>query len=57
MNGTIHLPSMQDVEIRPGVLLLEEPVPVAGTNTLRCLAYVGGALAIVELSVKFKEQP
>lgn len=43
------------LEVRPGIVLIGEPAPIAGTNTLRCLANVGGMLAVVELSVKFRE--
>ena len=55
MTGEINLPKMDGVEIRPGVVLIGEPTPIAETNKLRCLANVLGALCIVELSLTFKE--
>jgi hypothetical protein len=45
---------MDGVEIRPGVRLIGEPSPVFGTDKLRCLANVCGALCLIELSIKFK---
>lgn len=41
------------VEIRPGITLIGEHTPVAGTNTMRCLANIAGVLCVVELSIKF----
>jgi len=51
--GEIKLPKMAGLEVSPGVTLIGEPSPIAGTNKLRCLANVGGALCLVELSFKF----
>ena len=53
--GSLSLPSLTGIEISPGVWLMGEPTPVAGSNKLRCLADVHGALAVVELSLKFSE--
>lgn len=50
----IQLPKLDGVEIQPGITLIGEPFPVQDTNKLRCLANVAGALAVVELSIKFK---
>lgn len=52
--GEIKLSDMDGLEIVPGVILIGEPSPIAGTDKLRCLANVGGALVTVELSIKFK---
>ncbi len=52
--GTIQLPTMKGQEVAPNVFLLEEPTPVVGTNKMRCLADVGGMLAVVELNIKFQ---
>lgn len=51
--GVAQMPKLKGVEIQPGITLLEEPVPVEGTNKLRALANVCGCLAVVELSIKF----
>ena len=51
--GNLSLPKMNGVEIAPGIRLIGEPTPMHGTNKLRCLADVGGALCVVELSLKF----
>lgn len=56
ITGIVNLPKMNGVEIQPGVFLIGEPAIVPGTNKLRCLANVLGALAVVELKVSFKEQ-
>lgn len=53
--GSVELPKMDGKEIAPGIWLMGEPSPVPGTNTLRCLANFYGALAIVELSVRFSD--
>lgn len=53
MNGTITLPKLDGTEIRPGVFLIGEPTPVPGTDKMRMLANVGGALALVELRFSF----
>lgn len=50
---TLTLPPMKDVEVTPGVVLLEEPTPVPGTNKLRGLADVNGQLCIVEFGMRF----
>lgn len=47
------LSKMSGLEVSPGILLIGEPSPVKGTNLMRCLADVNGALCIVELSLKF----
>lgn len=51
--GNVTLPTMDGAEISPGIWLVGEPAPVSGSNKLRCLADVNGALAVVELIVKF----
>lgn len=51
----IKLPKMNGVEIKPGIILIGEPTPVPGTCKLRCLANCFGALAVIELSIKFQE--
>ena len=55
--GSLSLPSLTGIEISPGVWLMGEPTPVAGSNKLRCLADVHGALCVVELSMKFNDAP
>lgn len=52
--GDMQLPKMDGAEVSPGVWLIGEPTPIPGSNKLRCLAQVGSALAVVELSLKFK---
>jgi len=57
---TVVLPSMNGVEVSPGVELIGEPSIIEGTNKMVCLANVRGCLVKVELSVKFgirKDQP
>jgi len=54
IEGTMNLPKMDGMEIRPGVTLIGEPSPEPGTDKLRCLANVDGMLCVVELSIKFK---
>ena len=54
LQGEAIMPKFDGHEVRPGVYLIGEPQAVAGTNKLRCLANVGGALAVVELTLKFK---
>ena len=54
--GEIKMPKMDGVEIVPGIFLIGEPAPIPGSPKLRCLANVGGALAIVELVLKFSKQ-
>ena len=53
----VTLPRMDGREVAPGIWLIGEPTPVPGTSLMRCLANCGGALAIVELRIRFKEQP
>jgi hypothetical protein len=55
IEGSLDLPKMDGMEIRPGVRLIGEPTPTPGTDKLRCLANVLGCLCVVELSIKFKE--
>lgn len=56
MEGSLQLPKCDGMEVRPGVTLIGEPTPVVGTDKMRCLANVLGALCVVELSIKFKEK-
>ena len=56
MEGSLQLPKCDGMEVRPGVILIGEPTPVVGTDKMRCLANVLGALCVVELSIKFKEK-
>lgn len=55
IEGTMSLPKMDGMEIRPGVTLIGEPTPMPGSDKLRCLANVSGMLCVVELSIKFKK--
>jgi hypothetical protein len=52
--GTVELPKTDGCEIRPGVFLIGEPTqrPDLGPNKMACLADVGGALCVVELSMR-----
>lgn len=50
---SINLPSMDGLEVSPGIWLVGEPTPIEGSNKLRCLANVGGALCLIELSLRF----
>ena len=52
--GELKLPKMDGQEVRPGVFLIGEPTPIAGTSELRCLANVNGALCVVGFSLKFE---
>ncbi len=54
VTGTLELPKMAGKEIQPGVVLIDEPTPVPGTDKLRALANVGGCLCVVELRIKFR---
>lgn len=54
IEGSLNLPKMDGMEIRPGVTLIGEPTPVEGSTKLRSLANVAGMLCVVELSIKFK---
>lgn len=53
IDAVATLPKMDGLEVSAGILLIGEPSPVKGTNLMRCLADVNGALCIVELSIKF----
>ncbi len=53
--GQIQLPEMDGLEIKPGIILIGEPIPIEGSTKLRCLAKVFGCLAIIEFSIKFEE--
>lgn len=55
IRGGLALPKMDGQEIRPGVTLIGEPTPIPGTNLLRALANVGGALCLIELRLTFGE--
>lgn len=52
--GILELPKMDGVEVSPGIFLIGEPTPEPGSNKLRCLAQIGCALCLVELSLNFK---
>jgi hypothetical protein len=54
--GSILLESLDGREVSPGIYLVGEPSPVPGSNKLRCLANVGGSLALVELALRFTAQ-
>ena len=56
MHGDLILPKLDGKEVAPGVFLIGEPNPLPGTNKLRCLANVGGALCVVELGIKFPQK-
>jgi hypothetical protein len=49
------LPDMDGYEVSPGIFLIGQPTPVPGTQLMRALANVYGALAIIELKIKFRE--
>jgi hypothetical protein len=51
--GPIELPKMDRMEVSQGIVLIGEPTPIPNTNLLRCLARVGNALCVIELSMKF----
>lgn len=53
--GTLALPKLDGKEVSPGVWLIGEPSPIPGSDKMRCLADVGGALCIVELRLRFTE--
>lgn len=53
--GELKLPKMDGHEAALGVWLIGEPTPIPGTDKMRCLADVGGALCVVELGIKFGE--
>lgn len=52
----LTMPRFDGYEVRPGITLLGEPTPIPGTDKMRCLANVGGALGLVELRLKFLEE-
>lgn len=52
--GTLNLPSLDGVEISPGMFVIGEPTPVRDTNQLRALVNFLGALCVVELRMRFK---
>lgn len=54
--GELEFPKLDGREISPGIILMGEPTPIPGTNLMRCLANVGGALCVVELSLKFSDK-
>lgn len=56
MKGTINIPKMDGVEIRPGIWLIGEPTPRPdlGKTAMVCLANIEGMLGLVELSIKFE---
>ena len=54
ITGELVLPKLDGKEISPGIFLIGEPSPVDGTDKLRCLADVGGQLALVELKLTFR---
>ena len=56
ITGSLNLPKMDGMEVRPGVVLIGEPTPMPGSDKLRGLANVLGCLCVVELSIKFKEK-
>lgn len=51
--GSIVMGPLDGREIAPGVYLVGEPTPIPGSDKMRCLANVGGALCLVELRVRF----
>ncbi len=53
LKGEMVLPKMNGKEIEPGIFLIDEPTPIPGTDKLRCLANVCGALCLIELRIKF----
>lgn len=53
MQTTAQFPKLEGTEVSPGIFLMEEPRPVEGTNLMRCLANVYGALAVIELKISF----
>lgn len=55
IEGELILPKLDGIEIRPGVVILGEPVPIPGTDKLRALTNVVGCLCLIELKITFKE--
>jgi len=58
IEGTLTLPNTDGVEISPGIWLIGNPTPRPdlGKTSMACLANVGGMLAVVELSLTFKNK-
>jgi hypothetical protein len=56
IEGSMTLPKLDGVEIRPDVWIIGEPTPILGTDKLRALTNYRGALALVELRISFHEQ-
>jgi hypothetical protein len=50
---TMTMPKMDGHEIRPGIYLIGEPTPIPGTNKMTALADYYGALALVEIVMRF----
>jgi hypothetical protein len=55
ITGNMTLPKMDGKEVSPGIFLIGEPTPMPGSNKLRALADIHGALCVIELSLKFGE--
>lgn len=55
MGGNLTLPKMDGVEVSPGIFIIGEPAPIAGTDKMRALADVHGQLAIIELRIRFQK--
>lgn len=55
--GSLQMPKLDGHEIAPRVYLIGEPMPVVGTDRFRCLADFYGAMAVIELSIKFATPP
>jgi len=51
--GTLTMPKLDGIEIKPGVWIIGEPTPVPGTDKLHALAEIEGTLCLVELVLKF----
>ena len=58
IEGRITIPETDGVEIHPGVWLIGEPTPRPdlGKTAMACLANVNGMLAVVQLTIAFKEE-
>lgn len=53
MRGTLSLPNLDGYQISPGVTLIGQPQPIAGSDKFRCLAKVGSML-VVEIRIRFE---
>lgn len=54
MTATIHVPMKFDgLEVKDGIILIGEPTPIPGSNLMRCLANVYGALCLIEIRLTF----